>query len=291
MDAHQEPANLASLVEVERRFRRSVNLDRDAGSTDALDGYVVTPAVRRALSQITEGLDDEAGDRAWSLVGPYGSGKSAFAVFLADLLSGGGNPGGDAARGLLEGAERARDAAAIAAARAVDGRACSPGHPPPEVPALDGRGHLGGPEGCEAPGAENHQGAAERLNPDALPLRDLRCRRVLRGSGPDDRRQDRRGPAAHRRRGRQGAGVRGAAADPRGRLPAAGARRGGGSQRRLPVRHPHRPAPVVRSIRAPVGTVGPERVGEGPGPLRRARVSRGRRSDHPSHRRRDSSAR
>ena len=103
MDANQEPANLASLVEVERRFRRSVNLDRDAGSTAALDGYVVTPAVRRALSQITDGLDDEAGDRAWSLVGPYGSGKSAFAVFLADLLSGSGNPGGDAARGLLEG--------------------------------------------------------------------------------------------------------------------------------------------------------------------------------------------
>ena len=103
MDANQEPANLASLVEVERRFRRSVNLDRDAGSTAALDGYVVTPAVRRTLSQITEGLDDEAGDRAWSLVGPYGSGKSAFAVFLADLLSGSGNPGGDAARSLLEG--------------------------------------------------------------------------------------------------------------------------------------------------------------------------------------------
>ena len=103
MDASQAPANLASLVEVERRFRRSVNLDRDAGSTDALHGYVVTPAVRRALSQITDGLDDAGGDRAWSLVGPYGSGKSAFAVFLADLLSGSGSPGGDAARRLLDG--------------------------------------------------------------------------------------------------------------------------------------------------------------------------------------------
>ena len=103
MDASQARANLASLVEVERRFRRSVNLDRDAGSPEALDGYVVTPAVRRALSQITEGLDDADGDRAWSLVGPYGSGKSAFAVFLADLLSGSGSPGGDAARRLLDG--------------------------------------------------------------------------------------------------------------------------------------------------------------------------------------------
>ena len=105
MDARPSPTNLANLVEVERRFRRSVNLDRDAGSTDALDGYVVTPAIRRALTQITDGLDDAAGDRAWSLVGPYGSGKSAFAVFLADLLSGSGSPGGDAARSLLGGSD------------------------------------------------------------------------------------------------------------------------------------------------------------------------------------------
>ena len=103
MDASWESGNLANLVEVERRFRRSVNLDRDAGSTDALDGYVLTPAIRRALSQITDGLDDADGDRAWSLVGPYGSGKSAFAVFLADLLSGSGSPEGDAARSLLDG--------------------------------------------------------------------------------------------------------------------------------------------------------------------------------------------
>ncbi len=101
MDAHREPVNLVNVVEVERRFRRSVNLDRDTGSPDALDGYVVTPAVRRALAQVTDGVDDAAGDRAWSLVGPYGSGKSAFAVFLADLLSPNGSEG--AARSLLDG--------------------------------------------------------------------------------------------------------------------------------------------------------------------------------------------
>ena len=103
MDASPESAGLLNRVEVARRFRRSVNLDRDAGAPDALDGYVVTPAVRRALSQITDGLADAAGDRAWSLVGPYGSGKSAFAVFLADLLSGSGASGGDAAKRLLDG--------------------------------------------------------------------------------------------------------------------------------------------------------------------------------------------
>ncbi len=103
LEAGQESARLMNLVEVERRFRRSVNLDRDAGAPDALNGYVVTPAVRRALSLITDGLDDASGDRAWSLVGPYGSGKSAFAVFLADLLSPSGSPGRDAARRLLNG--------------------------------------------------------------------------------------------------------------------------------------------------------------------------------------------
>ena len=103
MDAGQESASLVNLVEVGRRFRRSVNLARDTGSPDALDGYVVTPAVRRALSQITDGLADAAGDRAWSLVGPYGSGKSAFAVFLADLLSPSGSAGAEEARRLLNG--------------------------------------------------------------------------------------------------------------------------------------------------------------------------------------------
>ena len=104
MDAGQESTSLVNLVEVGRRFQRSVNLDRDTGSPDALNGYVVTPAVRRALSQITGGLGDAAGDRAWTLVGPYGSGKSAFAVFLADLLSPNGSPAGEAARSLLDGA-------------------------------------------------------------------------------------------------------------------------------------------------------------------------------------------
>ena len=75
----QQAAGLLNLVEVGGRFRRAVNVTRDAGSPEALDGYLVTPAVRRALSPITSGIDDAEGDRAWSLVGPYGSGKSAFA--------------------------------------------------------------------------------------------------------------------------------------------------------------------------------------------------------------------
>ena len=92
---------LVNLVEVERRFQRAVNLERDAGLDEALNGYLVTPAVRRALDQIAGGLSDPEGGRAWSLIGPYGSGKSAFAVFLADLLSPGRSPEQTAASRLL----------------------------------------------------------------------------------------------------------------------------------------------------------------------------------------------
>ena len=103
MVASENSTSLLTLVEVGRRFRRAVNLGRDTGSPDALEGYLVTPAVCRALAQVTNGLGDEDGDRAWSLVGPYGSGKSAFAVFLANVLSPRSSPAAKTARRLLNG--------------------------------------------------------------------------------------------------------------------------------------------------------------------------------------------
>lgn len=107
MVASESSTSLLNLVEVGRRFQRAVNLSRDTGSPDALDGYLITPAVRRALAQIAGGLGDDEGDRAWSLVGPYGSGKSAFAVFLADLLSPSSSAAAKTARRLLNGAGEA----------------------------------------------------------------------------------------------------------------------------------------------------------------------------------------
>src|SRR5215208_899180 len=37
--------------------------------------------------RMIEGLSEQEGSRAWSVTGPYGSGKSAFALFLSDLLA------------------------------------------------------------------------------------------------------------------------------------------------------------------------------------------------------------
>lgn len=77
----------SDLVRVRPRYQRSVNLVRDAEAGTSLDGYVVTPLVRSLVRRIGAGLKPDSQARAWSLTGPYGTGKSAFALFLAELLS------------------------------------------------------------------------------------------------------------------------------------------------------------------------------------------------------------
>ena len=77
---------IASRVAIRRRYVRSIDLARDAEDPGALDGYVVTPSVRDAAIRILAGLSPESSQRAFRIVGPYGAGKSAFGVFLAQLM-------------------------------------------------------------------------------------------------------------------------------------------------------------------------------------------------------------
>lgn len=70
------------------RHTRSISLDRDLNDQQAIDGYLLTPNAISALKQIGESLARGDAQRAWKLVGPYGSGKSALGIFLAQLLSG-----------------------------------------------------------------------------------------------------------------------------------------------------------------------------------------------------------
>jgi hypothetical protein len=77
---------LGRFVEVRARYRRAMNLERDTERGDALIGYLITPIVRRALARIANSLRPGESERAWCLIGPYGSGKTAFAVFLSSLL-------------------------------------------------------------------------------------------------------------------------------------------------------------------------------------------------------------
>ena len=77
---------LSDLVTLRSRFLRSVNLEKDFYIPTALEGYVPTPSVLSAATRIAGGVQSPA-SRAWSITGPYGSGKSAFALFLTKMLS------------------------------------------------------------------------------------------------------------------------------------------------------------------------------------------------------------
>jgi hypothetical protein len=83
-------AELGAMVTdtpVPRRFLRAVRLEKDYCDASALDGYSVTPLVQHLLSHLDEVLRPETTERAWTLTGPYGTGKSACAMFLAHLLA------------------------------------------------------------------------------------------------------------------------------------------------------------------------------------------------------------
>ena len=78
---------LSELVTVKGRFHRSVQLVRDWQEQRGLDEYLLTPTARDLALQILEGTKIPEDPRAWSITGPYGTGKSAFALFLTDLLA------------------------------------------------------------------------------------------------------------------------------------------------------------------------------------------------------------
>ena len=76
------------LLNIQRRFLRSTQLERDFRDPTALQGYVVTKQTRLSFDRIAEGLNSKSGQRAWRITGDYGSGKSSFALLLAHLFAG-----------------------------------------------------------------------------------------------------------------------------------------------------------------------------------------------------------
>lgn len=83
--------SLADKIEVNTRYTRSTNVERDRGSRSIIEAYLPTARGIGLLDDITGALGSDDQPRAWSLIGPYGSGKSSFALFLHELL---GSKGG-----------------------------------------------------------------------------------------------------------------------------------------------------------------------------------------------------
>ena len=74
-------------IRINAQYTRSINLERDSSSESVVKGYIPTSRAIQTLERIGNTMDQLDQPRAWSLVGPYGSGKSAFAVFLTNVLS------------------------------------------------------------------------------------------------------------------------------------------------------------------------------------------------------------
>lgn len=78
---------LAEFVQVRQSGLRSINVEQDAGRAAIAEGYTLTPQARSTLARMLDRLTEpSAPSRAWTLTGPYGSGKSYFSLFLMNLL-------------------------------------------------------------------------------------------------------------------------------------------------------------------------------------------------------------
>lgn len=78
---------LAAYFTLQRRYFRSINLERDLGNLEALQGYVLTARSADTLTRILMAIPVEKVDHTWTLTSVYGTGKSAFAHYLASLCS------------------------------------------------------------------------------------------------------------------------------------------------------------------------------------------------------------
>jgi len=79
---------LSHFIGSKRQFARSVNLQQDIQHPEPLTTYYFGRKSIQLLEMLVAAFKPEIVDRAWFVAGPYGSGKSTFALFLACLLSG-----------------------------------------------------------------------------------------------------------------------------------------------------------------------------------------------------------
>ncbi len=105
--------SIQDKIKVGTYYTRSINLERDADSLEVIKAYIPTSRALRTFSQVANTFNKGQAPRAWSLVGPYGSGKSSFSVFLSQLLSNQTGQSTKAAQQILEKADKGLGASFI----------------------------------------------------------------------------------------------------------------------------------------------------------------------------------
>ena len=78
---------VAQYVRVKAGFSRSINIERDQSTAALLDSYVISSCALKGLDHVVNAFQGAKDcDKAWSLIGAYGSGKSSFALYLSHLF-------------------------------------------------------------------------------------------------------------------------------------------------------------------------------------------------------------
>ena len=77
---------LSDYISIHERFARSANLERDAGLAEPLGSYIVTARSLNVIESIAKTALKGPSGGAWTLIGPYGSGKSSLALLLDAAL-------------------------------------------------------------------------------------------------------------------------------------------------------------------------------------------------------------
>ena len=104
------------------RLHRSVSLEHDHASTAPSRPFILTACARRAIQRIAEGVSNPSSPRAWTLTGPFGTGKSSFCLFLSQLLSPPSFVSSKIARQVLE----RSDPSLLRSLRSVEGKGLVP---------------------------------------------------------------------------------------------------------------------------------------------------------------------
>ena len=77
---------LSEMVQISERLSKSANVERDSQEFD-FSSYLITERAQDVLRQIIRGMQRSRAGRAFSITGPYGTGKSSFALFLKALFA------------------------------------------------------------------------------------------------------------------------------------------------------------------------------------------------------------
>lgn len=110
-------AMLSAQIRPKERYLRAANLEVHQ---EQAEHYIPTSRALEVLRRLVNSMGDSTAGRSWSLTGPYGAGKSSFALFLHTLLGPAGSRR-DAAERALRDADEGLFRALTSARDAVSG--------------------------------------------------------------------------------------------------------------------------------------------------------------------------